>query len=106
MLEDLGHEVISVHSGEQALDVIKHGAAIDLMITDFSMPKMTGLELASAIREMRPALPVLLATGYAELPVGVEMDLPRLNKPYLQEQLAAEIVRVLQRKHDASPSSG
>jgi hypothetical protein len=40
-------------------------------------------------------LPILLATGYADLPEGADIDLPRLNKPYQQDQLAAEIASIL-----------
>jgi PAS domain S-box-containing protein len=95
MLEDLGHEVIGASSGAQALDILRDGGKIDLLITDFSMPVMTGLQLAKAVRKLRPKLPILLATGYAELPPDSEINLPRLGKPYLQEQLAAEIAKLL-----------
>jgi signal transduction histidine kinase/CheY-like chemotaxis protein len=95
MLEDLGHEVVGAQSGAQALEVLRKNGKFDLLITDFSMPKMTGVQLAKAVREMRPELPILLATGYAELPPGSDLDLPRIGKPYLQEQLAAEISKVM-----------
>ena len=42
---------------------------------------MTGLQLAEAARELRPDLPILLATGYADLPAPAGLDLPRLSKP-------------------------
>lgn len=95
MLEDLGHDVITVESGATALEILRNGQDVDLMITDYSMPKMTGAQLAVAARELRPALPILLATGYAELPKGTSLDLPRLGKPYQQAQLAAEVGRML-----------
>jgi CheY-like chemotaxis protein len=97
MLEDLGHEVVGAQSAAQALEVLRKDGDFDLLITDFSMPKMTGVQLAMAVREMRPDLPILLATGYAELPPGSDLDLPRIGKPYLQEQLAAEIRKVVRR---------
>jgi PAS domain S-box-containing protein len=96
MLEDLGHEVIEAHSGERALEILRDRRTIDLLVTDYSMPRMNGVQLAAAARELRPDLPVLLATGYAELPAGSRNDLPRIGKPYRQNQLAAEIVKVLQ----------
>jgi hypothetical protein len=43
---------------------------------------------------MRPEMPVLVATGYADLPPGTGMDLPRLSKPYTQDQLAREIANI------------
>lgn len=97
MLEDLGHEVVEVNSGDNALQLLKDGQTFDLMITDYSMPRMTGAQLASAARVLCPDLPILLATGYAELPSQPEIDLPRLAKPYQQAQLATEIAKVLAR---------
>jgi PAS domain S-box-containing protein len=87
MLEDLGHIVLAVPSGERALDLIKD-ASIDVVITDQGMPGISGLELAGAIRAVRPNLPVLIATGNAELLIGGEGTNMRLIKPYTQQQLA------------------
>jgi PAS domain S-box-containing protein len=95
MLEDLGHEVIEMHSGANAVALLRDGQRVDLMITDFSMPGMTGLQLARAARQLRPDLPILLATGYADLPTGETIAFPRLGKPYRQSQLAAEIAKLL-----------
>jgi CheY-like chemotaxis protein len=95
MLEDLGHDVIETHSGAKAVAVLRDAQRVDLMITDFSMPGMTGLQLARAARQLRPELPILLATGYAELPSGETIAFPRLGKPYKQSQLAAEIAKLL-----------
>lgn len=91
MVEDLGHEVIEANSGMAALEIIRGGAAIDLMITDFSMPKMSGAELIAAVRLIHPELPIILASGYAELPGDVKLDVVRLGKPYQQSQLAEQI---------------
>ncbi|WP_208635707.1 response regulator [Caballeronia pedi] len=95
LLEDLGHEVVEVGSGAAALEVLKNGKRVDLILTDYSMPRMTGLELAHAARALRPDLPVILATGYAELPEGADSNIPRIRKPYLQNQLVAEIRKAL-----------
>ena len=95
MLEDLGHHVIGASSGLHALDIIKSEQPIDLMVTDHVMPGMTGIELAAASREVRPSLPILLATGYAELPEGAQLDLPRLAKPYHQDQLRDRLDQLL-----------
>ena len=95
MLEDLGHQVIGANSGLHALDIIKSDQPIDLMMTDHVMPGMTGVELAVASREVRPTLPILLATGYADLPEGAQLDLPRLAKPYHQDQLRDRLDQLL-----------
>ena len=95
MLEDLGHHVIGASSGVHALDIIKSEQPIDLMLTDHVMPGMTGVELAAASRQLRPSLPILLATGYAELPEGAQLDLPRLAKPYHQDQLRDRLNQLL-----------
>jgi CheY-like chemotaxis protein len=95
MLEDLGHRVIGVNSARHALDVIRSEQPIDLMVTDHVMPGMTGLELAAVSRQLRPSLPILLATGYAELPEGSQLDLPRLAKPYHQDQLRDRLDQML-----------
>ena len=95
MLEDLGHRVIGVSSGRHALDIIRSEQPIDLLVTDHVMPGMTGLELAAASRQLRPSLPILLATGYAELPEGSQLDLPRLAKPYHQDQLRDRLDQML-----------
>jgi signal transduction histidine kinase/CheY-like chemotaxis protein len=95
MLEDLGHRVIGANSALHALDILKSEEPIDLMVTDHVMPGMTGIELAAATREVRPSLPILLATGYADLPEGTQLDLPRLAKPYHQDQLRDRLEQLL-----------
>ena len=86
MLEDIGHRVLSASSGAQALAMAER-EPIDLVITDYAMPTMNGVQLLEALRTRNPDLPALLATGYAELPTGVGGDLPRLAKPFLQDDL-------------------
>jgi signal transduction histidine kinase/CheY-like chemotaxis protein len=95
MLEDLGHRVIGANSGLHALDIIKSEQPIDLMMTDHVMPGMTGIELAAASRQLRPTLPILLATGYADLPEGAQLELPRLAKPDHQDQLRDRLDQML-----------
>jgi YesN/AraC family two-component response regulator len=67
----------------------------DLMITDYSMPGMTGGDLAKAARTIAPGLPILIASGYAELPPGLDLDVAKLGKPYTQDQLAQEIGKLM-----------
>jgi PAS domain S-box-containing protein len=93
MLEDLGHTAVEASSGKQALDILQQGKAIDLVITDHAMPHMTGAQLVDVIRANWPKLPILLATGYGELPLGVDKGLPKLLKPFDQEDLSQAIAR-------------
>ena len=97
MLEDLGYGVTSANSGATALKILKADTTYDLLITDFSMPKMSGLQLAMAVRVFLPQLPILLATGYAELPEKSDLALPQLSKPYLQSDLQSAIKELVAR---------
>ena len=92
MLEDLGHIAIEARSGKEALDILRK-QKIDLVVTDQAMPQMTGAQLADAIRAEWPNLPVILATGYAELPGGQGKDLPKLSKPFDERALADAIAQ-------------
>jgi PAS domain S-box-containing protein len=87
MLEDLGHSVISANSGKHALEILETGQPIEILVTDHAMPGMTGAELAKLAVAKRPGLPVLLVTGYADLPASVLTHMPRLSKPFQQAQL-------------------
>ena len=94
MLEDLGHTVFEAYSGKEALEILRREDSIDLVVTDQAMPKMTGTELAKVIRSEWPDIPVLLATGYADMTQRDEIGLPKLTKPYLQHNLAAAILQM------------
>lgn len=96
MLQDMGHTVLEATSASQALDILRRDQSVDLVITDHAMPKMTGAQLASAIRAERPGTPVILATGYAELPPGVDADLPKLGKPFRQQELMQAVAAAIQ----------
>jgi PAS domain S-box-containing protein len=90
MLEDLGHRVIAVQSGREALDVLRE-RAVDLLITDYAMPHMNGAQLAEAVEAGWPKLPILVVSGYAELPTGSIMAFPKMGKPFNEDQLKAGI---------------
>lgn len=91
MLEDLGHVCFAAASADEALAILEAQKGIDLVVTDQIMPHATGLQLAKAIRKRWPDLPIMLATGYAEIDPDQAMNLPRLAKPFTQAELAAEI---------------
>jgi CheY-like chemotaxis protein len=75
--------------------MLRLGAKVDIVVTDHAMPGMTGTELARQVKQLWPSLPVILATGYAELPNGEDPGLPRLSKPYVQAEMAAQIANVI-----------
>jgi signal transduction histidine kinase len=100
MLEDLGHTALVAHSGERALTVLTETRAIDVVITDQSMPGMTGLELAQHIRERWPDLPIVLATGHADLVEGHEFDQPALTKPFDQDDLTEALAVAVRQDRD------
>ena len=95
MLEDLGHSVTEAHSGKHALDLLEAGEAIDVLVTDQVMPGMTGTQLAAIARQRRPELPILLVSGYTDLPSSQLIHWPRLSKPYQQAQLQAAIESIV-----------
>ena len=88
MLEDLGHSVREASSATEALKILGQGTKFDLVVTDQAMPRMTGVQLAEAIKADWLNLPIILATGYAELPAGLGSELPKLSKPFTQQELA------------------
>jgi PAS domain S-box-containing protein len=89
MLFELGYGVIEAASAAEALTTIKN-EPVNLVVTDHLMPEMNGTDLARAIREYQPDLPVLIISGYAEMG-GIASDLPRLPKPFRKEELAASL---------------
>lgn len=97
MLEDLGHRVLEAANGAEALEAVRSHPEIDVVVTDYAMPKMTGRDLAIAITRERPGLPVIIATGYAELPPGEEVQAERLPKPFGQPELERAIARAIKR---------
>jgi signal transduction histidine kinase len=98
LLTDLGHSVVEVHSASEALARLDQGLRPDLVITDHAMPGMTGMDLAIQLHSQHPRIPILLATGYAELQDPPAIDVPRLAKPYTRDQLSAELGRLLHRR--------
>ena len=95
MLEEMGHSVEEALSGEKALELLGRAAAFDLVITDQTMPGMTGLQLSEAIKSQWPGMRVVLATGYAELAPGAGVGLFRLSKPFGQGELADAVAAAM-----------
>lgn len=94
MLEELGYQVVRATSAQEALSLLEPTQPT-LLLTDHAMPQMTGTQLALEVQRRMPGLPVLLVTGYAELPPGQRLDAPRLDKPFTQAQLAGAVSALL-----------
>ena len=97
MLDDLGHTGIAASSGKEALDYLRQQASVDLVITDFAMPKMNGLQLADAIKKEWPELPVVIATGFAEMEPSSGSRLHKLLKPFTEAELSEALARIAPR---------
>jgi PAS domain S-box-containing protein len=92
VLNDLGHVTVEAHSAREALEQLSQKTFFDVMITDYAMPVMNGLQLIEEVQSRWPGLPIILASGYAELPEGSARNVLRLPKPFGR----AELVRVVE----------
>lgn len=92
MLEDLGHTVVTATSGAEAVEVLDRVVRVDLLITDQAMPNMTGLQLAAIVQEGWPEVPIIIATGYDEMPASAQGRFEKLTKPYFQSHLNKAIM--------------
>jgi len=98
VLKELGHRVLVAENGPEALALLEREARIDLLISDVVMPGgMSGVALASRVREIWPGLPVLLVTGYGFAADGGmgRHGFAVLRKPYRPSQLTAKMDEVL-----------
>lgn len=95
MLERRGFTVVLAADGHEALELLRRGLVVDLLLTDIVMPEIYGTDLLRLARELRPGLPVLLMSGFADqrnrgheaLPEGV----PFLAKPFGLGELLAKV---------------
>lgn len=97
MLEDLGHSVLAASSAAEALALVRTAPRLDLVISDQVMPGMSGAHLLEALRKHDAALPMILASGFAEQPADLHPSTVRLSKPFDMAQLADAISQALRR---------
>ncbi len=97
LLRDLGCDVIAAADGKEALELLDT-KPVDLMFTDVVMPGISGIELARQARQLKPGLPVLLATGYSDEVVKGSPEFEVVPKPYRPQQLGKAITDVLNRQ--------
>ncbi|HKH27614.1 MAG TPA: ATP-binding protein [Sphingomicrobium sp.] len=95
MLGDLGYEVTEANSGAEALRLLRLGDEPDLMITDYLMPGMNGVQLIEDARAIAPEMQVMLITGYSTVAEGPGASVARLAKPFRQSDLAALVADLL-----------
>ena len=94
MLEDLGHAVTQAGDGPEVLDLLRgEPAGFDLIITDYAMPHLSGAEVVRQARGIRPAMPAIIITGYADAGSISRRpeDVHVLAKPFTLEQMSAAI---------------
>ncbi|WP_031336038.1 hybrid sensor histidine kinase/response regulator [Rhodopseudomonas sp. B29] len=97
MLREQGYAVLSVGSGSAALDVLRGPSRIDLLLVDYAMPGMSGVEVAKKAHELRPSLPTLFASGFADLKALEEVGHIRLiKKPFHEDELSVKLAEALQ----------
>ena len=108
VLQNLGYHVTTATSGEQALEYLvlhRGGSQTDLVVVDYLMPKMDGLELTKELRKSFPHLPVLIMTAYADTKLVIEALRNHCNgfieKPFSPQQLVEEIDNLI-RQHTPS----
>jgi signal transduction histidine kinase/ActR/RegA family two-component response regulator len=100
-LEEAGYTVLAAADGAEALDLLRSSAAVDILVTDLSMPGIDGLAVIRQAQRERLGLPAVLLTGYAgygaQLAIGGSVDgaFSLMRKPVTAAQLADRIEAVL-----------
>jgi signal transduction histidine kinase/ActR/RegA family two-component response regulator len=98
MLTELGYLVLAAGNGAGALEQLERNRAIDLMIVDFAMPGMNGVEVARRARRKRPDLPILFITGFVDHAVLAGIgEAEILGKPFSVADLADKVTAALAR---------
>lgn len=107
-LESAGFQVVEAGSGDEAADLLEHGVAIDLVLSDIRMPgRLDGFQLALWMREKFPTIPVFLSsgnTGKADTTSQLAPGLPFFQKPYELDLVVTRIRDALQHLPSADGS--
>jgi CheY-like chemotaxis protein len=95
LLENDDREVIALDNAEEALEQFKN-ERFDVVITDISLPVMSGLDLARALLAMKPGVPIIVASGYAltEVVQNLGPSVRTIVKPFQAEQIDALIAEL------------
>ncbi len=93
-----GFTVTSASDGDEGLELVQSGGEFDIVVSDVVMPSMDGPAMAKEIRKLRPAMPILFMSGYAEEQLRKELDLGNvefLPKPFSVQQISDKVGAVL-----------
>ncbi|GGD95993.1 hypothetical protein GCM10011515_14900 [Tsuneonella deserti] len=103
-----GYQVTACADGEAGLAAIANGGTFDIVVSDVVMPGMDGPSMARAIRRVRPSLPILFMSGYAEEQLRREIDIVDMHfiaKPFSVQQIADKVGGVLSNARTAAPAT-
>lgn len=104
MLEHLGYEAVSCTSSVQALDIFRATPQhFDLVITDQTMPQMTGEHLSQALRQIRPDIPIILCTGFSHVIDAEKARSMGINAFCIKPLVARDLSRIIQQVLDERP---
>ena len=100
MLRDLGYSVLEADGGKNALDLLKEHPAIELALVDYAMPEMNGAEVARRAKEIRPGLPIVFVTGYADASALAEIGEERIiRKPFANGDVSQKLRAALHQRN-------
>jgi CheY-like chemotaxis protein len=105
MLTDLGHNVTAVENGPAAIALLSTATQSDLLLVDFAMPVMNGAEVAAQAIKLRPQLPILFMTGFADTGIlnsWTGLGYHTINKPFS----AAELDQAMRQTMTPRPQTG
>ena len=96
LLRELGYVVMEVGSGGAALDLLSREASVDLVMLDFAMPGMNGVDVAREVSSKYPTLPVVFVTGYADNAALEKIgDARIIKKPFVGDELVTKVQAAL-----------
>jgi CheY-like chemotaxis protein len=109
VLEELGHRIVTASSGADALEQFSH-SKFDLVVTDYKMPRMDGIELITRLRKQAPELPIILISGFvdalglSEETTGADVVIQKSSNEV--SHLVRSVNRLLRRKKPNTSESG
>ena len=103
LLESNGYKILTATDGEEAIQIYsQHANQIDLVLTDYGLPKLTGTAVFEKFRQINPNVKVIFASGYFEPEIRTELENAGarafLQKPYVTEEVLLKVRRVLDEK--------